>query len=106
MTFQDTETIITLVKTSTTYDSIGVAQITETTRQAYAHLNSIGQKEYWSSTGQHDFKPEAVAEVFRYDYDGEELAEIDGERFQIYRTYIQGDKVDLYLTRRPRETKK
>lgn len=106
MNITDIETVITLVKTATTYDSIGVAQTTETTRKAYARLNSIGQKEYWSSTGQHDFKPEAVAEVFRYDYDGEELAEINGERYQVYRTYIQGDKVDLYLTRRPREAKK
>lgn len=100
---QDTTCVIKLIKTVTQYDDLGVAKTTETTRKAYARINSIGQKEYWSSTGQHDFKPEMVADVFTFDYDGEELAEIDGKRYQIYRNYRQGDTTSLYLTKRPRE---
>lgn len=103
---QDTNCIITLIKTAVEYDELGVAKIKETTRKAYARLNSIGQKEYWSSTGQHDFKPEMVADVFTFDYEGEELAEIDGKRYQIYRSYRQGDATALYLTKRPREGSK
>lgn len=103
---QDTNCIITLIKTAVEYDNLGVAKTKEATRKAYARLNSIGQKEYWSSTGQHDFKPEMVADVFTFDYDGEELAEIDGKRYQIYRSYRQGDTTALYLTKRPRECSK
>lgn len=103
---KDSTCVITLIKQEIQYDELGVAIPTETKRYAYAHLNSIGQKEYWSSTGQHDFKPECVAGVFTFDYDGETLAEIDGKRFQIYRSYRKGDTTALYLTKRPREGSK
>lgn len=97
--------IITLITEETTYNNIGVAVMQETESKAYAKMKSIGAKEYWNGAGQHDIKPEAVADIFTYDYHGEKLAEVDGERYQIYRTYIQGDTISLYLAHRMKEEK-
>lgn len=101
--FKGTHHLITLIQETVAYNHIGVAETKEEKYKAYARMKSIGAKEYWNGAGQHDIKPEAVADVFTYDYHGEKLAEVDGERYQIYRTYIDGDTISLYLAQRTRE---
>lgn len=45
--------------------------------------------------------PEIVATVFAPEYQGEEVAEINGVRYSIYRTYRdKGEKLELYLERK------
>lgn len=95
--------IIKLFDVSTTYDEAGIAHQEEKVAYAYADISSIGQKEYWSGTGTHDVKPEAKAVVFSYDYNGEKFCEVSGERYEIYRTFFEGDRVSLYLQRGNRE---
>lgn len=91
-----------LISETVEYDDIGVAQTTETKSEVLAHFISIGQKEYWNSASQHDIQPSAIAEVFSYDYDGQELCEVEGVQYTIYRTYLDGDKASLYLAKRTR----
>lgn len=95
--------VISLIDETTTYNDIGVAETQETSHNAYAEVSSIGAKEYWNSAGQHDIKPEAIARVFTYDYNGEKLADVDGERYTIYRVYVEGDQISLYLAHRTKD---
>lgn len=95
--------LIKLLDVSTTYDETGIAHQKEKVAYAYAELSSIGQKEYWSGAGTHDVKPETKAVVFSYDYNGEKFCEISGERYEIYRSFFEGDRVSLYLQRGNRE---
>lgn len=103
LVIRDCQQLIKLFDVSTTYDDAGIAQQEEKVAYAYAELSSIGQKEYWSGAGTHDVKPEARAVVFSYDYSGEKFCEVNGERYEIYRSFFEGDRVSLYLRRGNRE---
>lgn len=95
--------IIKLLEETVTYDNVGIAQSALTEHFAYAEVGSIGAKEYWSSTGDHTVQPEARAKVFRYDYHGEKYCEIEGNQYHIYRSFVEGDFVSLYLEKRVRD---
>lgn len=108
-------TVITLINKTiaATKDSIGQLVETETTRDVFCELRSINRSE-WSAAGQMGLKPELVATMFAYDYEGEESASItfydfpvEGEeqtsttvKYGIYRTYLDGEKIELYLERK------
>lgn len=100
-----TTQIIKLIEETVSYDDLGVAHTEQSYHYAYAEIGSIGAKEYWASTGDHTVKPEARAKVFRYDYHGEKHCEIEGTQYHIYRSFIEGDFVSLYLEKRVRENK-
>ena len=96
----DRSNIITLIKTSYAYDAIGQAVPVETRRTVYCNLRSVSRGE-WSAAGQLGLKPELTATMFAPDYEGEEIAEIDGVRYGVYRTYIgSNESIELYLERK------
>ena len=97
--------IIKLLEETVTYDNVGIARAVQTEHYAYAEIGSIGAKEYWSSTGDHTIAPEACAKVFRYNYNGEKYCEIECVQYHIYRSFVKGDFVFLYLEKRVRDKK-
>lgn len=96
----DRSNIITLVKTEYEQDDIGQQVPKETKRDIYCTLKSIGQEE-WYKAGNRGLKPEIKAIIFSPEYQNETIAEIDGKRYGIYRTYIgENENLELYLERK------
>lgn len=76
---------------------------TETRREVLCGVRSIGMKEFYSAHST-DFHPELKLVLADYlDYDGETLAEYNGELFRILRTYRVGQELELTLERAPAE---
>lgn len=94
------ERIIELVQISYTSDGYGKKVATETKRSVYAALQSVSRGEFFQAY-QADLRAEYVAKMFRYDYQGEDIAEIDGVKYDIYRTYAgKDDSIEIYLTKK------
>lgn len=88
---------IKLISKSYTTDSIGQKVAIETSRTVFCALRSVSRQE-WKDAGEMGFKPSLQATMFSYDYEGEEIAEVNGERYGIYRTYFSTtDTIELYL---------
>ena len=94
------DVIISLIRREETgVDSHGNAVYTETETLVYAEDISIRQTEFFQAAAI-GFKPERCLKMYAFEYHGEQLCELDGERYNIYRTYLaQGsDRIELYLT--------
>ena len=92
-----------LVKKTYTADSIGQFASTTSSRQVYCNLQSVTRAE-WVAAGEQGLKPELVATMFAPDYEGEDLATIDGVNYGVYRTYRRtGEEIELYLERKAGE---
>ena len=94
------DVIISLIRREeTSVDPHGNAVYTETETLVYAEDISIRQTEFFQAAAV-GFKPERCLKMYAFEYHGEQLCELDGERYNIYRTYLaQGsDRIELYLT--------
>lgn len=94
------DVIISLIRREETgVDPHGNAVYTETKTLVYAEDISIRQTEFFQAAAV-GFKPERCLKIYSFEYHGEQLCELDGERYNIYRTYLaQGsDRIELYLT--------
>ena len=90
---------IDLIKEVVTVDNLRMETVTETTRTVFAEIDSISQSEFFAAADA-DLKPEYRFTVFFADYEGEKLCEFEGDRFAIYRTLRNSDRVELYAERR------
>lgn len=92
---------ISLIKTSYTKDAIGQqVKAGEATRTLVCSLYSISRQE-WAAAAQTGLNPECMAFLRdSADYEYEALAEINGIRYVVYRTYMtDGGGIELYLRR-------
>jgi hypothetical protein len=72
-------------------------------REVFCGFRSIGLKEFYSANST-DFHPELKLVLADYlDYNGENLADYNGQRYRILRTYRQGQELELTLERAPAE---
>ena len=68
-------------------------------RVVFCGFRSIGMKEFYSASST-DFHPELKLVLADYlDYDGETLADYNGQRYRIVRTYRKGMELELTLER-------
>lgn len=68
-------------------------------REVFCGVRSIGMKEFYSANST-DFHPELKLVLADYlDYNGETLADYNGERYRILRTYRAGQELELTLER-------
>lgn len=96
----DRSNTIRLISTTYTVDAIGQRVPTEVPRQVFCNLGSVSATEYFEA-GRNGLNAEYRATVLREEYHGERLAELNGQRYGIYRTYIgTGDELELYLERK------
>lgn len=96
----DRSHIITLVSESYETDSIGQNIANEYTRDVYCNVRSVSGSE-WMEAGRNGIKAAYQVTMFRYDYGGELIVELDGERYAVYRTYVaQGEEIELYLEKK------
>lgn len=55
----------------------------------------------WAAAGQRGLKPAACVVVWADEYQGEEIALMDGRRYGVYRTYRPSpEEVELYLEKK------
>lgn len=71
---------------------------TSSRREIPVTVNSITQQEY-RSAGVDGRKQEYRLETFWMNYEGEPCVELFGEVYTVYRTYLNGDTIELYLDR-------
>lgn len=96
----DRSTDFILVAKTRTQDSIGQYIATPSERTVYGSVGSVSRDEFFSG-GEAGFKPELRVTMFAPDYEGEDLAIVDGVYYTIYRTYYaKNDMVELYMERR------
>ena len=77
---------------------VGATQV-ETKREVLCGVRSIGMKEFYSANGT-DFHPELKLVLADYlDYNDETLADFNGVRYRILRTYRAGQELELTLER-------
>lgn len=97
--------LITLIKEGYTRDEIGQMVPGETSRQVWAHLQSVTRAE-WADAGQKGMQPQLVAITPIVNYDGESIVQLgvgeSAKRYSVYRTYFgpDTDSIELYLERK------
>lgn len=75
----------------------------ETKREVLCGFRSISMKEFYSANST-DYRPELKLVLADYlDYNGETLADYNGTRYRILRTYRTGQELELTLERAPAE---
>ena len=92
-------TTINLIKQTETLDEIRQPVMHETSSTVYGTLLEITRNE-WTAAQQQSLSPAFRILVFFGDYHGENLAELNGKRYLIYRTYGADDYIELYLGER------
>ena len=72
-------------------------------REVFCGVRSIGMKEFYSAHST-DFRPELKLVLADYlDYNDETLADYNGQRYRILRTYRVGQELELTLERASEE---
>lgn len=89
---------LTLVSETFTTDDIGQQIAAETARTLFCTVHSVTRQE-WADASQKGLKPELMCFLSDSDdYQNEEIAELDGVRYFIYRTFMTDDGgIELYL---------
>lgn len=96
----DKSKVLTLIGVTYSADSIGQQVPIETPRNIFCNISSVSSSE-WFDGGKKGLNPEYRAVMFSPDYNGEQIAELDGVRYGIYRTYLgRNETIELYLERK------
>lgn len=78
-------------------DAIGQQVPVESEKTVFCKIGSISRAE-WFDAGRSGLKPSYRVTVFSPDYNGEQVVEIHGKRYGVYRTYLaDGEQIELYL---------
>lgn len=88
-----------LVKERYIQNDFGVLEPSKCTRTVFCDITSVSASE-WFEGGRNGLNPEKRVKMFRFDYHGEKIVEIDRITYTVYRTYEDGDEIELYLERR------
>ena len=96
----DRSNVLTLVDVTYTADAINQQIPQETTRDVFCDVSSVSAQEFFDA-GQIGLKPEWRVTMFSPDYNGEQIAELNGIRYGVYRTYLgKNETIELYLERK------
>lgn len=90
--------IITLLKEAYLQNQYGVWEKTPTDRVVYARRTSVSKSEFFDGA-RIGLKPDCKFTVFASDYEDETELMHRGKPYRIYRTYIDGDYIELYAER-------
>ena len=91
--------VLTLIQQSLGVDEYGDPVATETSREVFGRLGSIGQAEFYQAHAV-GLKPELkfiLADCL--DFENETLVEYQGQRYRILRTFRTGQELELTVER-------
>lgn len=88
-----------LIAKTYTYDSIGQAVETESYTEIFVEERSITRTE-WAEAGRVGHNPSIQLVTPYMNYNNQEEVEYKGVRYSIYRTYLNGDNIELYLEKK------
>lgn len=92
--------VVTLISISYSKDALEQMVPAEAKREVFCQQHSVSQSEFFEA-GRSGLQPQHKLTVFEGDYQGETIAELDGVRYSVYRTYLgKNDCMELYLQRR------
>lgn len=91
--------VIKLIKQTITTDKYQREVATEASTNVFCEVNSITQTEFYAAANT-ELNPEYRFNVFFGDYNGESIVEYQGTRYSVYRTYRNGDYMELYVERK------
>ena len=88
---------ITLIAYDEHQDEIGNWIKTPVETEAFCSVSSITRAEFFDA-GRNGMKPDCVATMRLYDYDGQTEARLNGKHLHVYRTYAnKPDMIELHL---------
>ena len=91
--------VITLIQQTRGVDDYGDPVITESARDVFARLSSIGQQEFYQAHAV-GLKPEIKFVLADYlDYDGESLVQYEGQRYRVLRAFRKGQELEITVYR-------
>ena len=91
--------VITLIKQKQGVDDYGDPVITESARDVFARLGSIGQQEFYQAHAV-GLKPEIKFVLTDYlDYEGESLVIYEGQHYRVLRTFRKGQELEITVYR-------
>lgn len=91
--------ILTLIQQAQVVDEYGDPVISETARDVFCGLRSIGQKEFYQAHAV-GLQPELKFVLADYlDYNDEPLVAYKGQRYRVLRTYREGQELELVCYR-------
>lgn len=96
----DRSNVVVLIGETISTDENYIQQATETRTEVYCDIQSVSQNEFFKAN-ELGFKPQFKITMFKYDYDGESIIEVDGVRYSIYRTFEgRNDTLELYCEKK------
>ncbi len=88
-----------LIKLAFSQDEIGNDIESVSRKKVFCQITSASQSEFFKAA-QIGFKAEKRIKMWKSEYDGEQIVEIDGKQFNVYRTFENYDYIELYLQTR------
>lgn len=71
-----------------------------TKRMVFCEVRSVGMSEAYEAKG-HDLSLEYVFDLSDYaEYNGEKIVEYNGVMYDVFRTYVNGQKIEITVMRR------
>lgn len=90
-------TLVKLIKQEIDISPIGEQVVRKNITEVYGLITSVTSEE-WFNAHRNDINARYSVRVHAFEYKGQELAEIDGIKYRIYRTYESGvDYIELKL---------
>lgn len=77
---------LTLIKQEFIEDEIGNQTPSETRKTVLCNVKSVGRNEFYSAATA-GLQPSIVFVIHGYEYDGEQVVEFEGTRYNVIRTY-------------------
>ena len=91
--------VVTLVTQTISTDKYGNETINEAEKTVFCEVDSITRSEFYAAANT-ELNPEYKFTVFFGDYDGQNVLKYSGSRYAVYRTYRDGDYMELYAERK------
>lgn len=84
-------------------DAGGRQKVSETSREVFCRQLNIGTKEFYQASAVDRHPAAKVALPDYLDYEGETLADYNGQRYTVLRTYRVGQELELTLEHAAKE---
>lgn len=93
------DAVITLYTNRPEKDENGILRDVLTCREVYCQVGSITRQEFFDA-GRNGLNPQFIFYVFAGDYNNEMKLSFEGKDYGIYRTFLDGDYIELYAERK------